>query len=48
VRERVAGLGLGLYISHGIVAAHGGRMWLESNEGKGSTFCFALRLAGDE
>jgi PAS domain S-box-containing protein len=48
VRERVAGLGLGLFISHGIVAAHGGRMWLESNEGKGSTFCFALRLAGEE
>jgi signal transduction histidine kinase len=48
VRERVAGLGLGLFISHGIVAAHGGRMWLEPNEGKGSTFCFALRLAGDE
>ena len=36
------GLGLGLFISHGIVERHGGRMWLESVEGKGSTFYFAL------
>jgi PAS domain S-box-containing protein len=42
VRERVSGLGLGLFISHGIVSAHGGRMWLESKEGEGSTFLFAL------
>lgn len=46
VRERVSGLGLGLFISHGIVAAHGGRMWLESVEGEGSTFLFALKAAG--
>jgi signal transduction histidine kinase len=36
------GLGLGLFISHGIVTRHGGRMWLESTEGQGSTFYFAL------
>lgn len=36
------GLGLGLYISSEIVKREGGRMWVESIEGKGSTFCFAL------
>jgi signal transduction histidine kinase len=40
----VDGLGLGLYISHEIVARHGGRMWLESQPGKGSTFYFALPI----
>jgi len=36
------GLGLGLYISKGIVEAHGGRMWGESQLGTGSTFHFAI------
>jgi PAS domain S-box-containing protein len=36
------GLGLGLYISSEIVKREGGRMWVNSVEGKGSTFCFAL------
>ena len=36
------GLGLGLYISKGIVEAHGGRMWGESEVGSGSTFHFVI------
>ena len=34
--------GLGLYIARSIVERHGGRMWVESEEGQGSTFYFAL------
>jgi two-component system, sensor histidine kinase and response regulator len=39
------GLGLGLFISHEIVARHGGRIWAESVLGAGSVFSFALPLA---
>jgi signal transduction histidine kinase len=41
-REDRRGLGLGLYISKGIVEAHGGRLWAESQPGEGSTFAFTL------
>jgi signal transduction histidine kinase len=40
----VDGLGLGLFISYETITRHGGRMWLESELGKGSTFYFALPL----
>jgi signal transduction histidine kinase len=36
------GLGLGLFISRSIVEAHGGRIWAESELGKGSMFFFTL------
>ncbi len=45
VREGHSGFGLGLFIAHNIVTAHGGHIWLESAEGQGSTFMFALPVA---
>ena len=39
------GAGLGLSIARGIVEAHGGRIWVETAEGKGSRFFFSLPAA---
>lgn len=41
---RFEGLGLGLYISSEILKRHQGSFWIESEEGKGSTFFFRLPL----
>jgi two-component system sensor histidine kinase KdpD len=42
VRARVAGTGMGLTIAREIVEAHGGRIWLKSESGKGVQFSFTL------
>ena len=44
--DKPRGTGLGLPISREIVEEHGGRMWLESEVGRGSTFAFRLPVNG--
>lgn len=41
------GTGLGLAIARHIIEAHGGRIWVQSKEGRGSSFYFSLPIAGD-
>jgi PAS domain S-box-containing protein len=45
-RVGTGGSGLGLFIARGLVTAMGGRIWVESREGEGSTFAFELPAAG--
>jgi signal transduction histidine kinase len=44
VISKQSGLGMGMYIASKIVASHGGKIWVESEPGKGSTFHFSLPL----
>jgi len=43
--EHLSGLGLGLALSKNLVELHGGKIWVQSHEGKGSTFFFSVPIA---
>jgi two-component system sensor histidine kinase KdpD len=44
--DHSTGAGLGLTICRGIIAAHGGRIWVKSHDGGGAAFQFSLPLEG--
>ena len=45
--ECMSGLGLGLSLCKTLVELHGGKIWLESKKGKGTTFAFSIPLKRD-
>jgi PAS domain S-box-containing protein len=46
--HNISGFGIGLYLSAEIIQRHQGKIWAESEIGKGSTFNFSLPLNGEE
>ncbi len=46
-RDRLSGLGLGLTLCKELVELHHGHIWIESQEGKGSTFSFSIPLTSN-
>lgn len=46
--QHISGFGIGLYLSAEIINIHAGRIWVDSEPGKGSTFYFEIPLASGE
>jgi signal transduction histidine kinase len=46
-RDRLSGLGLGLALSKTLVELHGGKIWVDSKKGEGSTFSFSIPFIKD-
>ena len=44
-REHLSGLGLGLALCKNLVQLHGGRIWVQSQEGKGALFSFSIPIS---
>jgi signal transduction histidine kinase len=44
-RQSSEGIGLGLAIARRLVQAHSGKIWIESEAGQGSRFCFLVPMA---
>jgi len=48
LRRSTQGAGLGLYLCRSIVEAHGGRIWLRSEAGRGTTVFFTLPVCEEQ
>jgi PAS domain S-box-containing protein len=45
IKMETEGSGLGLFITKNVIESHGGRVWFESKEGQGSSFCFSIPVS---